>query len=370
MIPYILIFALVLFLISLSERLESKYKVLSRIIAVIAIVILSLFAGFRNENVGTDVLVYVKPYLIYMHNLGFKWAYQNLSSEILYICLTWIIDVIGGNINTLLFVITFIISFLVYQYAINNRKETDVVLTYAVYLFIYFGITLNLVRQSIAMAIILYSMKYLRKNDAGKYLLCVLIASGFHSTAIIMLPLYLIYRFIGTQYELIIKFLISGVSIVCVACSKTLIKYMYMLSNKYTVGYINRYLSNVINFNWLWEFIKILFLAIMLIFLRYDYNKKDNKYEKKYFEFCRFLLILDFIFFQLGAIFTFSERFSYYFMIISYSYLLPCLIDSFKMKGKKEKIFGKIIVYFGLNVYFYVVFKILAVSSIIPYMLC
>lgn len=370
MIPYILIFALVLFLISLSENLESKHKIISKIIVLISIVILSLFAGFRNENVGTDVLVYVKPYLAYIHSFGFKWACQNLNCEILYMCLTWGIDFIGGNLNTLLFAITFVISFLIYKYAINNRKETDVILTYAVYLFVYFGITLNLVRQSIAMAIILYAMKYLRKNNNIKYVVCVLIASGFHSSAIIMLPLCIIYRFIGTKYEAITKFIVCSISIFCVVCSKILIKYLYIVSSKYSADYLTVYLNSSLNLNLTWEIIKIIFLIIMFVFLRYNVEKPVNKYEKKYFDFCKFLLVLDFIFFQLGTIFTFSERFSYYFMIISYSYLLPCIIDSFKLQKSKEKFFGVLLVYACLCLYFYVVFDVLKVSSIIPYTLC
>lgn len=174
----------------------------------------------------------------------------------------------------------------------------------------------------------------------------------------------------GTKYEIITKFIVCSISVFCVACSKILIKYLYLISNKYSADYLNVHLNNSLNLNLTWEVIKVLFLIVMLVFLRYNVDKASNKYEKKYFDFCKFLLILDFIFFQLGTIFTFSERFSYYFMIISYSYLLPCLIDSFKLQNRKEKFFGILLVYACLCLYFYIVFNVLAVSSIIPYTLC
>jgi transmembrane protein EpsG len=48
-------------------------------------------------------------------------------------------------------------------------------------------------RQSIAIGFFLFSLDYLYKKDAVRYVLSVIIAAMFHTSALILLPLYMIY---------------------------------------------------------------------------------------------------------------------------------------------------------------------------------
>ena len=50
-------------------------------------------------------------------------------------------------------------------------------------------------RQSIAIMLFVYSLDYLYKKDAIRYFLCIAVASLFHFTALILLPVYLLAYF-------------------------------------------------------------------------------------------------------------------------------------------------------------------------------
>lgn len=53
-------------------------------------------------------------------------------------------------------------------------------------------------RQSLALIIFIYSIKYIFSKDAIRYFICIIVASTFHSSALILLPVYFI-RFFGSR---------------------------------------------------------------------------------------------------------------------------------------------------------------------------
>lgn len=57
-----------------------------------------------------------------------------------------------------------------------------------------FTVTMNGIRQTLAAAIIFAGIKYLLNGDWKKFFLIVLLASTFHQTALIMIPIYFIVR--------------------------------------------------------------------------------------------------------------------------------------------------------------------------------
>lgn len=83
--------------------------------------------------------------------------------------------------------------------------------------FLTFGVyfnTLNFIRQMVAGFIMMYAMKYIRKNQFGRYLILVLFATCFHRSALIMIPFYFILRIkmnyisLGVMSGVVILFLI------------------------------------------------------------------------------------------------------------------------------------------------------------------
>lgn len=373
MLIYIIIFGLVIIIFSVSEhfRVKCNQPKISYLFALLAIGLLSLFASLRADTIGTDVLVYAKPYLEYINLYGLNWLIKRSDCEILYLLLTSLVSSLGGNLQVLLFIITFIISFLVYKYAIDNSDRTNVVLVFSTYLFVFFGFTLNLIRQSIAIAIILYAMKFVKERKLFPFLLCIIIASGFHTTSIAMVLLYFIYGFFGKRSEAIVKCTTIPVLLFVVIFYRFIIKYLYILSDKYTLDYISSFIYEGININFTWEILKI-FTMIIVFALTKNSRSMQNDVDvtnKNYFSFCKFLLVVDFILFQLGAIMKFAERFSLYFMIISLMYLIPSMSNSTVISKNKSKgkIISYILIYLTLFANFYIMFNVLKISSIIPF---
>jgi len=145
------------------------------------------------------------------------WYEQKLvyEEEILYGILSDFFRFIGvgfWTFFTLLKVILLAVFFLVY-------KRFEAPLFFCMMLFIaMIGLYLfidNPMRSLITYAIFAYSTKYIVSRDFWKYLLCTIIAVGFHQSAIIVLPLYFLYRLEMKNWVLI--FLLVLVNILFVS---------------------------------------------------------------------------------------------------------------------------------------------------------
>ena len=70
---------------------------------------------------------------------------------------------------------------------------------FAVFLYVFtLGFMLvhcTAMRQSLAIALFLFSIDYIHKKDAIRYFLCIGLASLFHSSALVLLPVYLLCIF-------------------------------------------------------------------------------------------------------------------------------------------------------------------------------
>ena len=108
------------------------------------------------------------------------------------------------------FIITKLLIFISISYIIRKYADDIQYLTWFVFLpqAGFFTFIDNPMRNAIAAAIFFISVKYIIKRNFKKYLICCLLASSFHATALVLPPLYFIlYRHISTK-AYIITFLI------------------------------------------------------------------------------------------------------------------------------------------------------------------
>lgn len=83
----------------------------------------------------------------------------------------------------------------------------------------YFLLWMNVIRQDIAACIFIFSITYIIDKKLFRYLLCIILAFGFHKTAILLLPLYFVFsrkqgyfNSISIQLALYIVAVIIGLS--------------------------------------------------------------------------------------------------------------------------------------------------------------
>lgn len=187
MIAYLTIFVLAAYMAhriqTLKDRPDSVLRL--RVLLFILFAMLSCFIGLRY-GVGTDYYNYRQSYF---NRIDLSWKETfNLSDPALYV-----LAKLGSyiwNDPVMMFMIAAVIFFALYIptiYKYSNNFYTAIVM------FIISGTMLdscNGVRQSLAMAIIFSGYGFLRDRKFVKYTLLILLASTFHSTAIIMLPVY------------------------------------------------------------------------------------------------------------------------------------------------------------------------------------
>lgn len=336
---YLLMFATSLTLMYLG--LKSSKKISKRILIFLSLFLPCLMAGLRNVSVGTDTNEYVyRAYNIsnYSNSLiqfirNSKW--DTYRSDYLYMTLTWIICKLGFSFNFLLFIYECLIIFTLYL-AIKriNKNNINLILGMFVFYLLFYNATLNMVRQSIAISFILLSFSYLYSSKGNKErflsLLYTLIAIGFHSSAIICIPillLYILYNNIKLRNKIYITILLVTLSILFLIFYKPILLF---LGNskiyKKAIEYLTVYSFFDINYT------KIILNIFLLIFILI--SKKEYLNNKIDYEFGIMIGCINFIITLLGTFVHYADRISYYlFYLIILFYVTP--ID---LKKKNNKI--------------------------------
>lgn len=238
-IKYIFVFFIVLFFFKVSEQelsycdfgrnvtkkkrrfVISKHKAESLLFAFIGIILLCLFAGLRAQDVGVDTSGYP---VNFMRIASSSSTYSNfvsncpdLSNEPIGSLLVYLCSKITKKTWLLLFFYQFLTVTPVYFASLHLKKYISIVDSMAVYLFIFFNNSLNMMRQSVGCAFILYGLSSLleEKKINVKFVISFVIAALFHRSSIYGILLVLAVYF---SFEISKKWLkyIIYVSVICI----------------------------------------------------------------------------------------------------------------------------------------------------------
>lgn len=86
----------------------------------------------------------------------------------------------------------FIQVFLVF-YSLKDERYLYPSLAVALFMGQFFWHWMNGIRQDLAACIFLFSITFIAKREFLKYLLCCVLACGFHKTAVLLFPIYLLF---------------------------------------------------------------------------------------------------------------------------------------------------------------------------------
>ncbi|MCB8565048.1 EpsG family protein [Fusobacterium ulcerans] len=174
-----------------------------------AILIPLLIAGCR-KNVGTDYIGYVNAFYFPMrHNSIF----MSFSKEYGFLILVKIAAVF--NNYKIMFFLSELIILVVLKKIIDESFIKEKYLIYLLYLYIFYLESLNIGRQHIALVFYLYSIKYIFKKNLLKYTLTLVLGSLFHTSILLVFPMYFIYNFLllGEKYKRVKKVILFGIQI-------------------------------------------------------------------------------------------------------------------------------------------------------------
>ena len=199
MVIYILCYLSVGLLLYNFEKQKPRNQ---KLIIFVCIMILSLLAGFRDASVGTDVMVYAYGVTLEAAKVSnFKGLFDFLFNssahlvneiESAYLFIAFIGVKIFKSLFGTLFLTSLIINTGVFVGLYRVKEHLSYNIAVIVYCFMFYQNTYNMMRQWMAMAVIIFGIKYIYDRNLIKYVITVLVAMLFHRSAFIGVSLYLI----------------------------------------------------------------------------------------------------------------------------------------------------------------------------------
>lgn len=189
--------------------------------------LMSLMIGLRSVNIGNDTQAYIN---IFKSANQYNSFFENDSRyEIGYTLLMRIIGIFTDNAHLALLIIA-ICTIMPVTYTIFRYSEIPWFSIALLFLLGFFTSCMNIVRQCLAMAIIFSGVPKLRNKKVLHYIICVLIATTIHSTAILALALVpFVYMDITNKRV----FAILCLSVICTIAFPFVLKIMQTVFPQY-----------------------------------------------------------------------------------------------------------------------------------------
>lgn len=195
MLFYTFIFILSTFFFYLSSNRKSCINAY----AIIAILIPSFVAGFRDLSVGVDTELLFPVYKSIVTQTSISGAIETANTEFFYILLGYVSKHLGGY-PFFLFVCQLLTISFVYSFVFRNKQHIYVWLAMLLYFCFFYNFSLNIMRQFVAIAYVLCISNYLLAGRIKKYFVLSLLSVIFHTSAIIGCTfLYLIYALVNAS---------------------------------------------------------------------------------------------------------------------------------------------------------------------------
>lgn len=181
------------------SMVNKQYRLIRYTLAFMIILIPSLLGGFRDIRVGTDNINYNQMFQIcYHHDLRDLFSSSRNVARIAsiekgFIVLLWLLSRLGNEFYIFAFgtsLVTFTFIFLGMDY-FKDRYSMPIMM--AIYFFIYYCDLFNYVRQGIALSIVFFALRYVEGKQPIKYIIAVMIAMSFHTSAILAIAIYIIF---------------------------------------------------------------------------------------------------------------------------------------------------------------------------------
>lgn len=309
---------LIVYISSFANRVFNKnvhIKLVSHIFSAIAFISMFIVSGYRYY-VGTDYAVYKQLFLDTYPKMN-----ELPSDEIGYYILNKLVYKISTDYQSIFIVTSLIILLLIFItiYRECNKYELGIYLFITLY---HFYSSFNVIRQYIAIAITFYAVKYIFEHKFYKYLIAILLASSFHITAIIMIPVYFI-----VQIKMDTKDFIYGaiIGIVCLNAFEKVLSILIDLFPKY-----EQYNDSVLFTYGSIRGLVIYGIIFMVIYIYRDKLIKADIKNSVYINFI-FISLLVSILTTRGVLFARIAGFFNIYAVI----LIPNLIDIFNKKERR-----------------------------------
>lgn len=221
----------------------------------------------------------------------------------------------------------------------------------------YYFNSLNSVRYYFALAVALFSMKYVLRGEYGKFILWVLVGALIHKSVLLVIPVYLLARFLASAKWKRWHYVVGGIFLCSLIFCQNLYREIIFLFYPFyrDSAFDNGRLS--------WTNILKCVCVLVLSIICYRQSLRENVQNRFYF----FLNLFGLVVYCCGSFIPETSRVGYY-MMISQIFLLPRLLRGMK-KGWLRK-FCYVGVIGAFSVYFVLLLKGMYATDIrlLPYL--
>ena len=262
------------------------------------IVLLSIITGLRQISIFPDM----SNYKSYFFTGEFDVAYMSTESvNIGYVWLNYIFHW-TKSFQLFVFVVTVLILFS-YSRSIYFYSPM-IVLSFFLFILTDYPQSCFLLRQYLAMATILFSIPFIIDRQLVKYLVCIAIAYSFHTSALVFLPVYFLYKTNVTSLSKTRLYVFLGVV--------ALLGGAFLM---YTSSYLSSTYSSYISEGGLGSYARLAMKGLLLFVYFYALGQKvwENGINQVVL-LCMFMAVLVcylgigvFIFFRMRMYFSISE---------------------------------------------------------------
>ena len=310
-------FTVVPLLLYLAKSCRGLLKCL---LVAIALMIPCIYAGLRDVNVGTDV----QTYLIWDFDLAKSVSLNTFLklregiAPIGYSIFIWIITKVTGSLVAVLFILQFLTIFPIYK-SLEFYSADSISVGIMVYLLLFYPISMNAMKQMVAVSWCLYSLIWMLKSERIASLFSFLLALSFHQTAFLAIPIYIlgkiIYRSSDHRRYLRIYLLAMTGLLISMYIFRNHVTSLASLKDSYE--YVVTQKSHGINRSML--LMMILAIAISLSVFNSKKFTADGRYaDDNYFTnfvFVNLILGIGLLMFQFEIFGAGLSRMSYYYLI-------------------------------------------------------
>ncbi len=277
----------------------------------IALLLISIVAGFRYQ-VGNDWMAYKRYYDRMINSLEVRFDEQTMEYGY------YVINKIFSQLELSHVFVFFVAAYLGWYFVFKSVPARLLPLS-LFFLFTdeQFFLSMNLVRQFIAMGIFLFALRYVTSRSLFKYILMIMLASFFHYSAIILLLVYFLpFKKMYNQYVwagiFIVTLLLSGNQTLIESFLNALfyVTGQYELAAVYHTYFLSESFLRGVDSVGLGFYFSVVMSFVILYFSKEIIVKYPN--SKQYF----ILFFIGVVIFNMFYMFMIIVRINNYFMIL------------------------------------------------------
>ncbi|MCR5101253.1 MAG: EpsG family protein [Butyrivibrio sp.] len=312
----------------------TKRSMLNKICMLIIFIALFAVSALRL-NVGNDYSKYVE----FMH---LTWSNAYVPTEIGFNLLTKAVYTVFGFENYIFVFAVFAFATVAFFLAALWEQSDDFYVSFAMFMLLgYYFQSLSTVRYYLALAMAIFSLKYLFKRDFPKFIVLVLFGACFHKSLLLILIMYPVCLM---KWK---KWMYGAIGLICLSCVFLQDLYLKIALKLYPTYEDTSYVSD--------DNISIISIArcvLVVVYALYIFKKSGNVEEKDRFYFhCNLGALLLYTF---GSFMPTVSRIGYY-LTVTQILLVPSLIK----KTENEKLYKllRIALFVGCIGYFCIYMK-------------